>query len=117
MCVISYYKLGQKWFLDLPDYLETAESSADELERIGSFHDFLQWCAGGSEQVLFKIHTEFFEGADVLQLTGTSGENTGAYYRVEHFNGTKLDLELWFNKVAYYFANPLPSRIYIRQLS
>jgi len=116
MCVVSYYKLGGQWFLDLPDYLQ--QGSAADLERIGSFHDFLQLTAGERHNVSFEINLHPFEGADELVLLGSSGEQTGGYYHLHCFRGVVLDLELWFNNVLYYFLNntTLPPRLYIKHL-
>jgi hypothetical protein len=116
MCVINYYKLGPKWFLDLPEYLETKGTSPEDLERIGSFHDFLQWCSQDKDEVFFDLRFDFFEGADILQLTGNSGGRTGAYYHIDGLNGKELNMELWFNSVTYHFCESFPERIYIKQI-
>jgi hypothetical protein len=116
MCVVSYYKLGGQWFLDLPDYLQ--QGCGSDLERIGSFHDFLQFTAAGKPNVSFEFGLHPFEGADELVLLGSSGEQTGGYYHLHSFQGTVLDLELWFNNVLYYFINntTLPPYLYIKLL-
>jgi hypothetical protein len=117
MCTISYYKLGSQWFLDLPEYLE--HGSAADLERIGSFHDFLQLAAAGNDSLQFEMSTTPFEGADSLVFSGSSGEQTGAYYHLHSFRGTVVDLELWYNNILFYFLKEatMPPNLYIKLLS
>lgn len=116
MCTISYYKVGNQWFLDFPEYLE--QGTAEDLERIGSFHDFLELAAAGQSTVHFKMAVTPFEGADLLILVGSSGEQTGGYYYLQSFQGKPLDIELWYNGVIYQFTQKeLPQKLYIQQLA
>ena len=64
MYTVTYYKLGNAWFLDLPEY---TGPSAD-LERVGSFHDFLELAARGQTTLVFHVDTKPFQDADVMQL-------------------------------------------------
>ncbi|MGN6164634.1 MAG: DUF6717 family protein [Flavisolibacter sp.] len=115
MCTISYYKVGNQWFLDFPEYLE--QGTAEDLERIGSFHDFLELAAAGQSTVHFKMAVKPFEGADLLILVGSSGEQTGGYYYLQSFQGKPLEIELWYNGVIYQFTQKeLPQKLYIQQL-
>jgi hypothetical protein len=112
MCTISYYKLGNKWFFDFPEYLE--KGSAEDLERIGSFHDFLELVSGNKSFVSFKMDVKPFEGANEMILTGSSGHNTGGYYHLPEWDGRKIDLELWYNSVIYSLLEQLPPKLYIQ---
>lgn len=116
MCVLSYYKLGNNWFLDLPDYLEKPGAYADDLECIGSFHDFLEWLASGREAIRLQISTERFDGAEVLVLTGDTGDQSGGYYYIGTFDQTTVDLELWVNRVIYFFVDKLPEHLFVKPL-
>lgn len=113
MYTVTYYKLGNAWFLDLPEY---TGPSAD-LERVGSFHDFLELAARGQTTLVFHVDTKPFQDADVMQLTGSSGEKTGGYYHLASFQGQPIDLELWYNRVIYTGQEELPQFIYIRKIS
>jgi hypothetical protein len=115
MYTVTYYKMGNRWFLDLPDYINQGGDPSD-LERFGSFHDFLELAAEGEATIAFQMDTEPFEGADVLELTGTSGGRTGGYYHLHSFNGKPVDIELWFNSVIYSGQNELPKRIYLKRI-
>lgn len=109
-----YYKIGKSWFLDLPEYLEKG-GNVDDLERIGGFHDLLELAANGSNSIVLNYDVEYFEGADIAELKGLSGENTGGYYYLKQFEGREVDLEIWVNKIAYESVTDLPQYIYIKK--
>lgn len=114
MSIVSYYKIGSKWFLDLPDQAEKADF--DDLEKIGSFHDFLNLIAGESGFLRFQMALERFDGADPLTLTGSSGNGSGGYYYIDALAGRKIDMELWFDAMLYKRWTELPTCIYIKLL-
>lgn len=111
MYTITYYKMGRQWFLDLPDYA----GHPDDLEQIGSFHEFLELAARGETTLAFNMDIEPFEGAEVLTFTGSSGDQSGGYYHLSFFEGQPIDLELWFNKVIYSFYEGLPPRLFLKR--
>ena len=115
MYTVTYYKLGTRWYLDFPEYIAQG-GDADDLERFGAFHDFLELAAAGETTVVFHMGTEPFEGADCFELTGSSGGKTGGHYRLNRFEGKPVDLELWFNTVIYTGLTTLPQRIYFSKV-
>ena len=114
MYVVSYYKLGHKWYLDLPEYLETGD--ADDLERAGSFHDFLEIVSDGKDSVSFQMDFAPFEGADEMVLTGSSGDDSGGYYYVNKIGEQLVDLEIWVNNTVYYNNQSLHPVVYLKKL-
>jgi hypothetical protein len=116
MFMVTYYKFGNRWFLDLPEYIEQGGDEED-LERVGAFHDFLELAAQGEDTVVFQIDTQFFDGADSAVLTGSSGENTGGYYRITSFNDQPVDFELWFNLFHFIKQPELPQMVYFKQIN
>lgn len=115
MYTVSYYKFGNRWFLDFPDYIEKG-GDPEDLERIGAFHDFLEMTAGGESTVVFLMDVQPFEGADVGELVGSSGGNTGGYYRLDSFEGKALDMELWFNIILYVDRAELPQKVFFKKV-
>jgi hypothetical protein len=115
MYTVTYYKFGNRWFLDLPEYVEQGGDEED-LERVGAFHDVLELAAKGEDTVVFQFDTQSFDGADYAELTGSSGGNTGGYYRITSFNGQSVDFELWFNLVLYFKQPELPQKVYFKQI-
>jgi hypothetical protein len=112
---VTYYKLGQTWFLDLPEYLEQG-GDPDHLERIGSFAEFLDLASGNASTIIFEMDMEPFEGASVFELTGSSGGRTGGYYHLSEYEGKRVDFELWFNTIIYIRNTELPKRLYLKKL-
>lgn len=114
-CVVNYYKLGDTWYLDLPKYLERPGANEDDLERIGSFHDFLELASEGKSSLNFEIDDRPSDGADFLELSGSPGDGLGAYYYLKNYKGQDMDMELWFNQVIYHFVETPPERLYIKE--
>ncbi|MBB1283793.1 hypothetical protein HRH25_05345 [Flavisolibacter sp. BT320] len=115
MFTTSYYKIAGRWYLDAPTFIERG-GNPDDLERIGAFHDFLEMVADGASSVAFQWDTQFFEGADRCDLVGTSGGNTGGYYRISQYRGEPLDMEIWLNTLIYIDREELPQSIYFKLL-
>jgi hypothetical protein len=116
MYTVTYYKFGNRWFIDLPEYVEQG-GDAEDLERIGAFHDFLELAAAGETTVIFQMDVQPFEGAEVAELTGTSGGNTGGYYHLSYLEGKPVDVELWFNTILYVDQTELPEKIYFKKMA
>lgn len=114
MVTAVYYKIGKTWFLDLPEYLENG-GNVDDLERIGGFHELLEMAADGSNSVVLYYDLNDFDGADMAELKGLSGEKTGGYYNLKHFEGREVDLEIWVNKLAYEKVSELPQHFYLKK--
>jgi hypothetical protein len=112
---VCYYKIAGRWYLDAPEYLETG-GNPDALERIGSFHDLLETASEGESSVVFQMDTQPFEGADVAELVGSSGGDTGGYYRIHQLLGKIMDIEIWFNTLIYYDNAVLPQTIYFKRI-
>lgn len=112
---VTYYKFGNRWFLDLPEYIERG-GDPDDLERIGAFHDFLEIIAGDKGTVNFLMDNQPFEGADYFELVGSSGGNSGGYYRAHFFNGEPMEMELWFNTLLYFSSSEMPEKIYFKKI-
>ncbi|HEV7330105.1 MAG TPA: DUF6717 family protein [Flavisolibacter sp.] len=116
MYTVCYYKIAGRWYLDAPEYLEKG-GDPDALERIGAFHDLLEIAAEGASSVVFHMDTAPFEGADRCEWCGSSGGDTGGYYRIHRFRGQVLDMEVWFNTPIYYENPVFPKTIYFKRVS
>ena len=114
MQTVSYYKIGKTWYLDLPEWLEYGNHSAEDLEKVGAFCDFLEIASEGKDSVGFLMSENPFDGADVMHLNGESGDHSGAYYLLNTYLGSPINLELWFDKPFYHFFKTPPREIYFR---
>ena len=115
MHTFTYYKLGRRWYLDLPEYIEQG-GNPDDLERIGAFHEFLEFAAKGETTLAFQMDVQPFADADCLELTASTGERSGGYYHLGFFEGQAVDLELWINTVIFFVQPSLPQRIYLKKI-
>lgn len=115
MFVATYYKIGATWFLDYPEYLEN-EGDIEDLERIGGFGEFLELAAHGASTVNLQIDYVPFDGADVAELTGSSGEHSGAYYHLHTFQGQPVHIEIWLNDMIYINHKQPPEKIFFKVL-
>ena len=115
MPIVNYYKIKSRWYLDLPTD-QDEESDPEILEQIGGFHDFLELAAGENSSVILRMCQEYFEGADVIQLTGSCGEKTGGYYHLERFEGAMVYFEFWINPVHLHMEEELPEKIYLQRV-
>lgn len=113
---VGYYKIAGRWYLDAPEHLEMG-GNPDALERIGSFHDLLEMASEGGSSVVFQMDTQPFDGAELAELVGSSGGDTGGYYRINRFLGQELDIEIWFNTLIYYENPVLPPTIFFKRIS
>jgi hypothetical protein len=116
MFTVTFYKLGTRWFLDYPEYIEKGGSEED-LEPIGGFVDLLELASKGSNIVYFEVDNQPFDGADAAELVGSSGEDTGGYFRVSQFEGKPADIEMWVNKTIYCQFDRLPDHLYFKKVS
>ena len=115
MQTVTYYKLGHRWYLDLPEFVQEG-GDVEDLERIGAFHDFLEMASEGNDEVVFRMDAEPFDGADFFEMTGSAGKDSGGYYHVPSFEGKPVDFELWFNAIVYRQYETPPQRIYFKRV-
>lgn len=116
MFLITYYKFGNRWFLDNPDYIEKG-GDPDDLERVGAFNEMLDLVAEGETSVTFQLGFQPFDVAESAELTGTSGDNTGAYYAIKTLGAKTVDIELWLNTSLYYKDSELPTHLYFKKVA
>jgi hypothetical protein len=114
MYTASYYKIANCWFLDYPEYIEQGGDPGN-LERIGAFAEFLDLASKGESFIVFNMDIQPFEGADVFELIGSTGEKTGGYYSIRSFENQEVDFELWFNTLIYINNQELPLKIWVKR--
>lgn len=110
----TYYKFGQRWYIDLPEYIEQG-GNPDDLEQVGAFHNFLELASAGESTISFFMDTQCFEGADKAIRTGTSGGKSGGYYHIATYAGNAVDFELWINTVLYLMMPELSLQLYFKK--
>src|SRR5688572_3093361 len=92
-----FYKIAGEWFISDPDYLE-AGGDPTNLEVVDGMIDLLEFVAKGRSAVKVVAALEPFEEAEEMVLIGSSGGNSGGYYRLQSLNGHVVELEFWLNE-------------------
>jgi len=111
----KFYKNGEEWYIDLPDYLE-AGGSIGELQMIEGADIMLDVIAGTDDTVTLFISTEMFEGADVLILKEKCDPiKGGGYYFLAEFEGRTLNQLMWLCGVTAYVLGDIPPNIYLKR--
>ena len=109
-----YKEPDGRWYIDLQQYLEQGGDKAD-LEMVAGADTFLDIIANGQANVYAQLSDEPFGQSDQLFLK-TTGEFSGAYYKLEKYRDIKFDdFEMWLCDVtAYVFQGKFPDIIYFK---
>lgn len=106
----DFYKEGNNWYVDLPDW----DGAKSDLLMIGGADTMLDIISENTTEVTTTISLEPFEGADKLtfvKLATDIGE--GAYYHLESYKGTKHELSVFLCDVTLFVFGEFPKEIYI----
>lgn len=115
MKVYKFIKEDDKWFIDLPAYIEAGGSKAD-LQMVEGADTMLDMMSEKLSSVSLTISREYFDDADLLELkVRCEPEVGGGYYMMAGFEGKKTDLLMWLCGVTEYVFGELPERIYVKR--
>ena len=111
----KFYKTGDEWFVELPEYLEQGGSQAD-LQMVEGADEMLEIMSEGEPEVIVRMLNERFDGADILILKEKCElPKAGGMYLMEQFEGKKIDLILWLCKVTEFVFGELPPQIFVKR--
>jgi hypothetical protein len=118
-----YQEENGRWYIDLPEYIESGVGTKSNLEMVAGADTFLSTLAQGGSSITLKFTNEDFDGYD-LQLIRSSNHgytpelldeaelDAGAWYTVKDNNH-----DLWLCPVVLYlFNNTYPENIFIQIL-
>jgi hypothetical protein len=112
----TFLKEEDKWYIDLPDYLEQGGRKED-LKMVAGTDDLLTLIARGKKQVTVTMDTQPFEGADVLGLIELCDQPMGGgYYIMYKCRGREINKRMWLCDVTLFVFGDIPERIYIRKV-
>jgi hypothetical protein len=112
-----------RWYIDLPEYIESGIGTKSNLEMVAGADTFLSTLAQGESSITLKFTNEDFVGHDVQlvrssnygytpELLDEAELDSGAWYRVKDNNH-----DLWLCPVTLYvFNNTYPENIFIQIL-
>jgi hypothetical protein len=130
-----FYKENEKWFIDLPEFLEKGLGTKDNLQMVGGSDKYLDLVSdvvdilyggdsndvtltfsdqplgslGYGEELIDTFHrTKIDKDDDYLESVGHPAVDSGAYYEAED------GFEIWLCPVTkYVFQGDYPETIYV----
>lgn len=113
----SFMKEENKWYIDLPGYLEQGGSKED-LQMEAGVDNLLTLMAWGKKRVTITLDTEPFEGAVVMELVELcDAPKGGGYYFMRTYKGIEINKLIWLCDVTLFIFGDVPERIYLRKES
>jgi hypothetical protein len=111
----TFIKEDNRWFIDLPEYIEQGGSKA-ELEMVAGADEMLSILAGKKKMVTLTMDTAPFEGADVLELVELcDAPMGGGYYVLKTYQGKTINRKMWLCDVTLFVFGDMPEKIFIRK--
>lgn len=112
MEILRFYKEEKsKWYADIPSW--TGRKSA--LRMISGADDLLDMIAVGRDEVYLHFSEDVIEGGDVLLFKKKSFFN-GATYKLKHYLGNNVKLNVWLCNVTLHVLGKFPKRIYFKEV-
>ena len=108
-------KEEQKWYIDLPEYINQGGIKAD-LQMVEGADKMLDVMAKGKDAVELTIARQPFPGADILTLTEKCDPVVGGgYYLMPDYEGSPINQTMWLCQVTQFVFDDIPPEIYVRR--
>ena len=118
-----YQEEDGRWYIDLPEYIESGVGTKSNLEMVAGADTFVSTLAEGKSEITLRFTDEHFISHDVELIRSSNHGYTpelideaeldaGAWYTVKDNNH-----DLWLcHVVLYLFNNTYPENIFIQIL-
>lgn len=119
-----FYKENDKWYIDLPEFLEKGLGTQANLQMVGGSDEYLEFVSWFGKEVTLEFSDKFFgfsSNLDIfhrtaidkddayLESVGHPAVDSGAYYQSEG-----EDFQIWLCPVTkYVFGGDYPETIYV----
>ena len=114
--VYNFYKQHNRWYIDLPEYLEQGGSKND-LEMVAGADEMLDIMARGRKKLSLEMDRELFADADLLQLDELcEAPMGGGYYILHTYGGKEINKRMWLCDVVLFVFGDMPEKIFIKKL-
>jgi hypothetical protein len=102
-----------RWYIVLPEWTGMKE----DLEMVSGADEMLDMIAKDDSSVELTLSVEPFNGADVLvfEKFGPPQYEGGAYYQLDKYQGTSLDMIIWLCDVTKFVFDEFPDNIYFKK--
>jgi hypothetical protein len=109
MRTFEFYKEGENWFIDLPEW----EGSKAELAMVSGADAMLDIISEGTGKARLTISLQEFTNSDALKKLNDTPEIGGARYIMSKYKGIEYNLEMWLCAVTEWLFGYMPDNIYI----
>ena len=110
-----YRNQDNKWFVDLPEFLEKFPGHEGELQMVFGADTMLEIIGQGQDTVKVDISLQQFENSTELTKMHDTPEVGGAMYVMNNYQGNVYNLEMWLCGVTEFVFGHLPEKIYLTQ--
>lgn len=111
-----FVKEDNKWFIDLPAYLEAGGQKGD-LQMVEGADTMLDVIAGDDAETTITMHDAPFAGADEIVLLETCDPSIGGgIYLLKVFENKPVEQPMWLCAVTEFVFGGLPPRIYVKRV-
>lgn len=122
-----FYKENDKWYIDLPEFLEKGLGTQANLQMVGGSDEYLDAASQFTNEVTLTFSkdplggglTDIFHRTAIdkddayLESVGHPAVDSGAYYKLED-NDPDFVFEIWLCPVTkYVFEGDYPETIYV----
>lgn len=116
MKTYRFKKEDDKWYIDLPQFLEAGGNKAD-LQMVEGADTMLDLMADQKNEVRLQLSMTEFKDADKLDLKERCDPSVGGgYYIMELYEGRKIELLMWLCGVTEWVFGELPERIFVKRV-
>ena len=114
MKLTTFIKRNEKWFIELPEFIEQGGIESDLEIEPGNHALFEMLSPGKSRICLFASETPF-ENADKLVLFEPATPSVGgAYYFIQNFMGERMNKRIWIKDLLLLIFEDQPETIYFK---
>jgi hypothetical protein len=110
---LTFVKENGRWYVDLPEFLESGAGDKDDLEMVAGADTFCDELSDGGERLKVTISTDPFQGADFSIKRINNGRLVGRDY--EAFKKHRYILNMWLCPVLLYVMGSYPDTVYIQK--
>jgi len=112
----AFIKEHGRWYIDLPEYLESGGKKED-LDMEGGADDLLHFLARGKNKVVVRLDTEPFPGCESLTLIAhCDTPRGGAYYLMANCRGKAVNKKMWLRDISLFVFGDMPEIIFVKNI-
>ena len=106
-----FYKEGDNWFIDLPEW----GGDKWDLQMVSGADVFLDILSQGEPETWVCLSETPFDGCEILEYQHDGfEEGSGAWYMLKHNMTLPYDLKMWLCDVTLFLFNKFPHIIYFK---